>query len=52
MDWNENKGNRNKGGYHFRDKDEFKNVLGAIKKALKTYQMEYRIRLSLWVGPK
>ena len=29
-------------------KEEFKNVLGAIKKALATYKMEYKIRLSLW----
>ncbi len=29
-------------------KDEFKNVLEAIKKALTTYKMEYKIRLSLW----
>ena len=29
-------------------KDEFKNVLAAIKKALATYKMEYKIRLSLW----
>ncbi len=29
-------------------KDEFKNVLEIIKKALTTYKMEYRIRLSLW----
>ncbi|MDD5731686.1 MAG: threonine--tRNA ligase [Patescibacteria group bacterium] len=29
-------------------KDEFMNVLGAIKIALQTYKMEYRIRLSLW----
>jgi threonyl-tRNA synthetase len=29
-------------------KDEFKNVLGAIKQALKTYDMSYQIRLSFW----
>jgi threonyl-tRNA synthetase len=28
--------------------DEFKAVLSAIEKAMKTYQMNYRIRLSLW----
>ncbi len=29
-------------------KDEFKSVLGAIVKAMKTYGMDYKIRLSLW----
>ncbi len=29
-------------------KDEFKAVLGAIEKAMKTYGMNYKIRLSLW----
>ena len=29
-------------------KDEFKSVLSAIEKALKTYGMNYKIRLSLW----
>jgi threonyl-tRNA synthetase len=29
-------------------KEEFKNVLGIIEKALKTYGMKYEIRLSLW----
>jgi threonyl-tRNA synthetase len=29
-------------------KDEFKSVLSAIEKAMKTYQMNYKIRLSLW----
>jgi len=29
-------------------KDEFKSVLSAIEKAMKTYGMNYRIRLSLW----
>ncbi len=29
-------------------KDEFISVLGAIKKAMLTYQMNYKIRLSLW----
>ena len=29
-------------------KEEFVNVLGIIKQALKTYKMEYNIRLSLW----
>ena len=29
-------------------KDEFLLVLGAIKQALQTYQMNYKIRLSLW----
>ena len=29
-------------------KDEFKSVLSAIEKAMKTYEMNYKIRLSLW----
>src|SRR3989344_136035 len=29
-------------------KDEFKSVLSAIEKAMKTYGMDYKIRLSLW----
>jgi threonyl-tRNA synthetase len=29
-------------------KDEFKSVLSAIEKAMKTYGMNYKIRLSLW----
>jgi threonyl-tRNA synthetase len=29
-------------------KDEFKNVLSIIEKAMKTYGMNYKIRLSLW----
>lgn len=29
-------------------KDEFENVLGAVKKALTTYKINYKIRLSLW----
>ena len=29
-------------------KDEFKSVLSAIEKAMKTYGMKYKIRLSLW----
>lgn len=29
-------------------KDEFKSVLSAIEKAMKTYAMNYKIRLSLW----
>jgi threonyl-tRNA synthetase len=29
-------------------KDEFKNVLGIVKKALVTFGMNYKIRLSLW----
>jgi len=29
-------------------KDEFKSVLSAIEKAMKTYEMDYKIRLSLW----
>jgi threonyl-tRNA synthetase len=29
-------------------KEEFASVLGAIQKAMQTYKMEYKIRLSLW----
>jgi threonyl-tRNA synthetase len=33
-------------------KDEFKSVLSAIEKAMKTYGMNYKIRLSLWDANK